>query len=73
MPRKKRQLKADPRRAGFLEDKDRGKGSHTTWYHPELPDIAVVIAGHDGDDAKPYEEQNVRRVIAEVQRRRGVS
>lgn len=61
------------RRAGLVEDTDLGKGSHTTWVYPLFPDIRVVIAGHDGDDAKPYDEANVRKAIAEVRRRLGVS
>ncbi len=52
MPRKKRQPKQDLRRAGFVEDIDPGKGSHTTWVHPRFPDLSIVIAGYDGDDAK---------------------
>jgi len=69
MPRKKRQLKAELRKEGFREDKDRGKGSHTTWFHPALPGMTVIIAGHDGDDAKSYDEKNVREAVAEVRRR----
>jgi predicted RNA binding protein YcfA (HicA-like mRNA interferase family) len=42
MPRKKRQLKADLRRAGFVVDKNRGKGSHTIWEHSQFPDITVA-------------------------------
>jgi hypothetical protein len=33
----------------------------------------VVIAGHDGDDAKPYDEQNVRKAITEAQWQRAAS
>ena len=50
MPRKIRELKADLRRAGFQESS--GKGSHTRWEHPLLPDRHTV-SGRDGDDAKP--------------------
>lgn len=73
MPRKKRQLKQDLRRAGFIENKDRGRGSHTTWYHPQFPDIRVLIAGHDGDDARYYDERNVLGAITELKRRLAVS
>jgi hypothetical protein len=73
MSRKKHQLKQDLRRAGFIEDTKRGKGSHATWYHPRFPDISVLIAGHDGDDARHYDERNLREAIAEVQRRLEVS
>jgi predicted RNA binding protein YcfA (HicA-like mRNA interferase family) len=69
MPRKKRQLKADLRRAGLVEKKDRGKGSHTIWEHPQFPDITVALAGHDGDDADHYEEKLVRQAIVEVNKR----
>jgi predicted RNase H-like HicB family nuclease/predicted RNA binding protein YcfA (HicA-like mRNA interferase family) len=69
MPRKKRHLRSDLRAAGFREDKDRGQGSHTTWYHPAFPDITVVLSGHDGDDAKYYEEKKIREAIAEISKR----
>jgi predicted RNA binding protein YcfA (HicA-like mRNA interferase family) len=62
VPRKVRQLKADLKKAGFVEQKDRGKGSHTVWEHPLLSK-PVVIAGHDGDDAKSYQEREVREAI----------
>ncbi len=65
MPRKVRQLKADLKKAGFVEQKDRGKGSHTVWEHPLYPKL-VVIAGHDGDDAKSYQEKEVRDAIQQV-------
>ena len=73
MPRKKRQLKQDQRRAGFVENKDRGKGSHATWRHPQFSDVRVMIAGHDGDDARHYDERNVREAIAEIECRLTVS
>jgi predicted RNA binding protein YcfA (HicA-like mRNA interferase family) len=73
MPRKKRQLKQDLRRAGFTQNKDRGKGSHATWRHHQFPDVRVMIAGQDGDDARHYDERNVREAIAEVERRLAVS
>jgi hypothetical protein len=67
MPRKIRQLKSDLRRAGFVEQGDRGKGSHTRWYHMLAPEVIVTLSGHDGDDAKPYQERDVRLAIAAVQ------
>lgn len=60
MPRKIRQLKADLRKAGFFERP--GRGSHTVWGHPLIPDT-VTVAGHDGDEAKRYIEREVRSVI----------
>ncbi|MFN8541095.1 MAG: type II toxin-antitoxin system HicA family toxin [Thermomicrobiales bacterium] len=52
MPRKIRQLKSDLRRAGFVELKDRGKGDHSKWQHPDVPAAIVGLDGQDGDDAK---------------------
>ncbi len=62
MPRKIRQLKADLRRAGFSLAPSREKGSHTVWEHPLVADD-LTLAGHDGDDAKPYQERDVRAFI----------
>lgn len=66
MPRKIRQLKADLRKAGFVLDAERGKGSHSWWYHPQLPAAVVTLSGKDGDDAQPFHERNVRQAIALV-------
>jgi predicted RNA binding protein YcfA (HicA-like mRNA interferase family) len=62
MPRKVRALRTDLRRAGFAIDHQ--TGSHQVWKHPLLPGIGVVIAGGDGSDAKPYQETQLRRVLA---------
>ena len=66
MLRKIRQLKADLRRAGFVEEADRGKGSHSRWHHPAEAGTRVILAGHEGDDAKPYQERDVREAIAKT-------
>jgi predicted RNA binding protein YcfA (HicA-like mRNA interferase family) len=58
MPRKVRQLKADLQKAGFVWRS--GKGSHTVWEHELLPSERVTLSGHDGDDAEPYQERDVR-------------
>lgn len=71
MPRKIRQLKADLRRAGFVLDPRRGKGSHTVWVHEHDPAIDVVVSGHDGADAKYYQEREVREAIARAEERQG--
>jgi predicted RNA binding protein YcfA (HicA-like mRNA interferase family) len=63
MPRKIRQLKADLRRAGFEQPADRGKGSHAFWVHAATG-VNVTVSGHDGDDAKAYQEKEVRVAIA---------
>ncbi len=42
------------------------------WEHPLLPGHRVVLAGNDGDDVDPYQERDVREVLAmllEAQRR----
>jgi len=61
MPRKIRQLRADLRRAGFYQDRIRG--SHTIWKHPLIPGVSANLAGSDGDDAKRYQEEEVRLAI----------
>ncbi len=63
MPRKLRALKTDLRRAGFTSDTKRGKGSHSAWQHPLVPQNEVTLAGHDGDDAQSYQERDVRRAL----------
>lgn len=68
VPRKIRQLKADLRKAGFVEDTDAGKGSHTSWVHPDDPANKVVFSGHDGADAPRYLEQQVRRALARARK-----
>ncbi len=65
MPRKIRELKADLRQAGFAERP--GKGSHTVWSHPHFRG-RLVLAGNDGDDAKPYQEKDVRSALSRVLR-----
>ena len=63
MPRTVRDLIGDLRRAGFL---DRGgKGSHRNFQHPR--GSRVTLSGQPGDDARPYQEREIRRAIEEVQ------
>ncbi len=61
MPRKLRELRADLRRAGF--EVDHQTGSHQIWKHPLIPGISTNLAGQDGADAKPYQENQVRRAL----------
>jgi predicted RNA binding protein YcfA (HicA-like mRNA interferase family) len=64
MPRKIRALIRDLERAGFV---DRGgKGSHRNYEHPR--GIRVTVSGRLGDDAKPYQEKEVARMIGESRR-----
>jgi predicted RNA binding protein YcfA (HicA-like mRNA interferase family) len=62
MPLKVRQLIADLTRAGFT---DRGgKGSHRNFTHPK--GVRVTLSGSSGDDAKHYQERDVRRALEAV-------
>ena len=57
MPPKIRQLKAELRRAGAYQISQ--EGSHTKWKHPLVTTTILILSGHDGDDAKPYQEKSV--------------
>ncbi len=62
MPRKLRQLMAELTSAGFA---DRGgKGSHRNFTHPK--GVRVTLSGRSGDDARHYQERDVRRALAAV-------
>ncbi|HEX3529888.1 MAG TPA: type II toxin-antitoxin system HicA family toxin [Thermoanaerobaculia bacterium] len=65
MPRKVRELVRDLLAAGFYEIHG-GKGSHRKLTHARYAG-AVTLSGHPGDDAKPYQEKQVRQAIEEVQ------
>ncbi|MFO0913104.1 MAG: type II toxin-antitoxin system HicA family toxin [Pirellulales bacterium] len=65
MPRKVRELLQDLKAAGF-EEISGGKGSHRKLVHPRYRG-SVTLSGNLNDDAKPYQEKQVRRVIEEVQ------
>jgi len=66
VPRKIRQLVSDLEQAGFVRVAG-GKGSHRKFRHPKFTG-ALILSGHDGDDAKHYQEKQVRNGIREVQR-----
>ncbi len=66
MPRKIRQLKGDLRKAGFTLSAKRGKGSHTMWEHPDAPELLVILSGQDGDDAKSYQERDVKVALRKI-------
>ena len=59
MPRKVRQLIADLERAGFVNQG--GKGSHRNFTHPKGP--RITVSGSPGDDAKHYQERDLRRAL----------
>jgi predicted RNA binding protein YcfA (HicA-like mRNA interferase family) len=64
MARKVRELMADLLRAGFV---DRGgKGSHRNYTHPKGG--RLTLSGRRGDDAKPYQEKDVKNAIQESQK-----
>jgi predicted RNA binding protein YcfA (HicA-like mRNA interferase family) len=65
MPKKIRELLQDLEAADFSEIQG-GKGSHRKLVHPQYHG-AVTLSGKLGDDAKPYQEKQVRRAIEEVQ------
>jgi predicted RNA binding protein YcfA (HicA-like mRNA interferase family) len=64
MPKKIRELKSLLRKAGFTDRP--GKGSHTVWTHPQLPQ-SLTLSGNDGDDAKPYQEKEVQTLIRQAE------
>jgi predicted RNA binding protein YcfA (HicA-like mRNA interferase family) len=64
MPRKIRQLKADLRKTGAYQISQ--EGSHTKWKHPLVPTSTLILSGHDGDDAKRYQEKAVRDLLREI-------
>ncbi len=63
MPRKIRELMRDVEQAGFTNRG--GKGSHRNYQHPK--GARVTISGHEGADAKPYQERIVQKAIEESQ------
>ena len=69
MPRKIRELVRELIGANFQVERGAGKGSHRKFTHPDFAGI-VTISGHDGDDAKPYQEKQVARAIESVNENR---
>lgn len=63
MPKKIRELKSLLLQAGFIYKP--AKGSHSKWIHPKLPK-AIIIAGKDGSDAKPYLEKQVNEALEQL-------
>jgi hypothetical protein len=61
VPRKLRELRADLDQAGFFLDHQ--TGSHQVWKHALLPGVSANLAGSDGDDAKAYQERQVRLAL----------
>jgi predicted RNA binding protein YcfA (HicA-like mRNA interferase family) len=61
MPLKIKKLKAALSKAGFYFLA--AKGSHTKWRHPNLPSVTLTLSGKDGDDAKPYQIDDVQNAL----------
>jgi predicted RNA binding protein YcfA (HicA-like mRNA interferase family) len=70
MPRKIRQLEAELLAHGFVRLRGRGKGDHRRFEHPDFPDLPITLDGQSGDDAKPYQERQVRQAIAKIAQRK---
>lgn len=64
MPRKLRQLRTDLRRLGFYVDHQ--SGSHQVWKHHLISGVSVNLVGKDGDDAKPYQERELRNALRKL-------
>ncbi|NJR52859.1 MAG: type II toxin-antitoxin system HicA family toxin [Leptolyngbyaceae cyanobacterium CSU_1_3] len=67
MPKKVRELKKLVKKAGYVYQPDRGKGSHTFWEHPLLPDRPLCIPGKDGDDAPKYLEKEIDLALRKLE------
>ena len=61
MPRKIRELIRDLERAGFTNRG--GTGSHRNFAHPN--GVRATLSGKAGDDAKRYQEREVKNKIEE--------
>jgi predicted RNA binding protein YcfA (HicA-like mRNA interferase family) len=67
MPRKIRELLRELRQADFYELSGAGKGSHRKYIHEKYAGV-VTISGKEGDDAKHYQEWQVRKAIASIKK-----
>jgi predicted RNA binding protein YcfA (HicA-like mRNA interferase family) len=63
MPQKIRELIRELKKHGFINRG--GKGSHRNFIHKR--GVRITISGHLGDDAKPYQEREVKTKIQESQ------
>jgi predicted RNA binding protein YcfA (HicA-like mRNA interferase family) len=64
MPRKIRELVKDLTKAGWYQTKG-GKGDHRKFAHPRVR-RKVMLDGRMGDDAKAYQEKDVRNAVKEA-------
>jgi predicted RNA binding protein YcfA (HicA-like mRNA interferase family) len=65
MPRKIRELIQDLKDAGFYEIVGAGKGSHWKFTHAKYYG-ALTLSGKSGEDAKHYQERQVKKAIESV-------
>ncbi|MDE0145697.1 MAG: type II toxin-antitoxin system HicA family toxin [Nitrospira sp.] len=65
MPRKIRVLIQELKEAGFYEIRGGGKGAHRKFAHVKYAG-AVTLSGQSGDDAKLYQEQQVKQAVERV-------
>ena len=65
LPKKIRELKAILKKAGFICLKDRGKGSHTVWEHPNVSNNVIFAS----KDAQRYQEKRVAEAIEEAKKK----
>jgi len=65
MPKKIREIIADLLAAGFREQAGGGKGSHRKFIHERYAET-VTVSGKAGDDAKRYQERQVRKAIEAI-------
>ncbi len=64
MPRKIKDLIRELEKAGFVNRG--GKGSHRNFIHSK--GTVIIISGKPGDDAKPYQEKQVKLKIQELKK-----
>ena len=64
MPKKIRELIRELGNSGFYEISGAGKGSHRKFTHLNYAG-SVTVSGNPSDDAKPYQEKQVR-IASEV-------
>ena len=64
MPHKIRELIKAIEKAGFI-NRD-GKGDHRNFEHPK--GLRITISGQPGDDAKHYQEREVKKKVEESKR-----
>jgi hypothetical protein len=65
MPRKLIELMKDLTEAGFYEFKGGRKEPHRKYGPPQFQCI-VTLSGHSGDDAKHYQEKQVKSAIENI-------